>query len=133
MRKQPFALWFRIVSVILILFGILYVFVGLKVLPVQRNVLLDWESALYGAVMIGWGTTLLLIGRIAFQRDDRALKQALLIGLLMWLVVEAAASVWFGVWFNVGVDAGVLVLFAVPLLKRQASGATQPSSQDRSA
>ena len=124
MKKQPFALWFRIVSGILILFGILYVFVGLKVLPVQRNVLLDWESALYGAVMIGWGTTLLLIGRIAFQRDDQALKRALMIGLLMWLVVEAAASVWFGVWFNVGVDAGVLVLFAVPLLRRQASEAT---------
>jgi hypothetical protein len=56
MKKQPFALWFRTVSGILILFGILYEFVGLKVLPVQRNVLLDWESALYGAVMIGWGT-----------------------------------------------------------------------------
>lgn len=118
MKKQPFALWFRIVSMILILFGILYVFVGLKVLPVQRDVLLDWESALYGALMIGWGTTLLLIGRIAFQRDEKELKRALLIGLLVWLAVEAAASVWFGVWFNVGVDVGVFVLFTVPLLRR---------------
>jgi hypothetical protein len=118
MRNQPFALWFGIVAVILILFGILYVFVGLKVLPIQRNVLVDWESALYGALMIGWGTTLVLIGRLAFQHDDQALKRALLIGLLMWLAVEAAASVWFGVWFNVGVDAGVFVLFAVPLLRR---------------
>jgi hypothetical protein len=114
MRKQPFALWFRIVSVILILFGILYVFVGLKVLPVQRNVILDWESALYGALMMGWGTTLLLIGRLAFQRDEKELKRALLIGLVMWLAVEAAASIWFGVWFNVG----VLALFTVPLLRR---------------
>jgi hypothetical protein len=118
MRKQLFALWFRIVSVILILFGILYVVVGLKVLPVQRNVLLDWESALYGALMMGWGTTLLLIGRLAFQRDEQALKRALLIGLVIWLVGEAGASIWFGVWFNVGVDAGVLALFTVPLLKR---------------
>src|SRR5689334_11306285 len=118
MRKQPFALWFGIVSVILVLFGILYVFVGLKVLPVQHAVPLDWESALYGALMMGWGTTILLIGRLAFQRDDQALKRALLIGLLMWLAVEAAASAWFGVWFNVGVDAGVFVLFAVPLLRR---------------
>jgi len=118
MRKQPFALWFRIVSVILILFGILYVFVGLKVLPVQRNVLLDWESALYGALMMGWGTTLLLIGRLAFQRDEQELKRALLIGLVIWLAGEAGASIWFGVWFNVGVDAGVFVLFTVPLLRR---------------
>lgn len=118
MRKQPLALWFRIVSVILILFGILYVFVGLKVLPVQRNVLLDWESALYGALMMGWGTTLLLIGRLAFQREEQELKRALLIGLVIWLVGEAGASIWFGVWFNVGVDAGVFVLFTVPLLRR---------------
>lgn len=118
MRKQPFALWFRIVSVILILFGILYVFVGLKILPVQRNVLLDWESALYGALLMGWGTTLLLIGRLAFQRDEQELKRALLIGLVMWLAVEAAASIWFGVWFNVGVDVGVFLLFTVPLLRR---------------
>jgi hypothetical protein len=118
MRKQPFALWFRIGSVILILFGILYVFVGLKVLPVQRQVLVDWESTLYGALMIGWGTTLVLIGRLAFERDDQALKRALVIGLLMWLAVEAAASVWYGVWFNVGVDVGVFALFAVPLLRR---------------
>lgn len=112
MRNQPFALWFRIVSVILLLFGIL------KVLPVQRNVLVDWESALYGTLMIGWGTTLLLIGRLAFQRNEKALKRALLIGLLIWLAVEAAASIWFGVWLNVGVDVGVFVLFAVPLLRR---------------
>ena len=127
MRKQPFALWFRIVSVILILFGILYVFVGLKVLPVQRNVLLDWESALYGALMMGWGTTLLLIGRIAFQRNDQELKRALLIGLLVWLAIEAAASVWFGVWFNVGVDTVVFALFLVPLLRRQATGQDRKS------
>ena len=122
MRKQLFTLWFRIISVILILFGVLYVFVGLKVLPVQRNVLVDWESALYGALMIGWGSTLLLIGRLAFQRDDHALKRALLMGLFMWLVIEAAASIWFGVGFNVGVDAGVFVLFAVPLLRGSAAG-----------
>lgn len=121
MRKQPFALWFRIVSVMLLLFGILYVFVGLKILPVQQKVLVDWESALYGALMMGWGTTLLLIGRMAFQRNDQELKRALLIGLLVWLAVEAAASVWFGVWFNVGVDIVVFALFLVPLLKRQAS------------
>lgn len=122
MRKQPFALWFRIVSVILMLFGILYIFVGLKILPVQRNVLVDWESALYGALMIGWSTTLLLIGQVAFQRNDQELKRALFIGLLVWLAGEAAASVWLGVWFNVGVDVGVFALFWVPLLRRQTTG-----------
>jgi hypothetical protein len=118
MNKQQLAIWFRVVSVILVLFGLLYVFFGLKVLPVAREVLLDWESALYGAIMMGWGTTLVLAGRVAFRRDDAELKRALLVGLLVWLAVEAAASVWFGVWFNVGVDVGVAALFAWPLVKK---------------
>lgn len=120
MNKQQVALWFRVVSVILVLFGLLYIFFGLKVLPVHHN-LLQWESALYGAIMTGWGVTLLLIGRIAFKRDDAELKRALLIGLVIWLVIEASASVWYGVWFNVGVDAAVMGLFGVPLLLRQKS------------
>ncbi len=111
--------WFLTVSAILVLFGLLYVFFGLKVLPVPPEVLLPWESALYGSVMIGWGVTLVLAGKIAFRRDDRELKGALLAGLALWLVVESAASAWFGVWFNVGVDVMVLLLFAVPLLRHR--------------
>jgi hypothetical protein len=118
MTKQKFGLWFRIVSAILVLFGLIYVFYGLKILPVTPAVLLPWESALYGAIMMGWGVTLLLIGRIAFRRGDQELKGTLLVGLAVWLAVEAAASAWFDVWFNVGVDAAVMVLFAVPLLRR---------------
>ena len=43
--------------------------------------------------------------------------KALLYGLIVWLFVEALASVYFRVWFNVGVDIAVLALFSVPLLK----------------
>jgi hypothetical protein len=73
MSKQRFARWFRVVSVILVLFGVFYVFFGLKTLPVSRAVLLDWESALHGAIMMGWGGTLLLVGRVAFRQDSREL------------------------------------------------------------
>ena len=66
--------------------------------------------------MIGWGVTLLLVGRIAFQRKDRALLKALLYGLTAWLVVEAIFSAYLGVWPNVGVDVAVLGLFSVPLI-----------------
>ena len=124
MNNQQRAIWFRVVSVILILFGLLYVFFGLKVFSenaslIPPNVLLPWESALYGAIMLGWGATLLMVGRIAFKRDDSELKRILLVGLAVWLIVEAAASAWFGVWFNIGVDAVVLALFAVPLIPQR--------------
>ena len=124
MSKRQLALWFRVVTIILIGFGLLYFFFGLKIFSnnaplIPHNVLLDWESALYGAIMLGWGVTLFLLGRIAFKRDDKELKRVLFIGLAVWLAFEAAASAWLGVWFNVGVDVAVTGLFAVPLLARR--------------
>jgi hypothetical protein len=67
--------------------------------------------------MMGWGTTLLYVGRLAFRRNDPDLMKALLYGLIVWLLVEAAFSLYFRVWFNVGVDLAVLALFSIPLLK----------------
>ena len=93
---------------------------------IPHDVLLPWESALYGAVMLGWGVTLLLVGRVTFRRNDPELKRALVLGLAAWLAVEAAASAWFGVWFNVGVDLVVLFLFGIPLL----STGSQPRGPD---
>lgn len=118
---------FRIVAGILVLMGIVFSVFGLGILPVNKDVLLKWESAIYGANMIGWGTTLLLVGPIAFRRNDAALMKALLFGIAVWLVVEAAFSLYLGVFFNVGVDLAVLLLFAVPLvvgIQRIKAGAT---------
>ena len=109
--------WFSVVSTILVFFGIVYAFFGLAILPVDREALSPWEGSIYGALMMGWGTTLLCAGRLAFRRNDSALLKALLYGLIVWLVAEAAASVYFRVWFNVGVDIAVLALFSAPLLK----------------
>ena len=116
MNQKQTARWFSTVSIILFLFGVLYTIWGLGILPVQKDVLLEWESALYGAIMMGWGTTLFFVGRIAIERSDSALMKAMLYGITVWLVIEALFSARLGVWFNVGVDAGVLALFTIPLM-----------------
>ncbi len=116
MQLKRTTIWFSAVSMILVFFGVLYAIKGLSILPVPREVLPQWESALYGAIMMRWGTTLFLVVRFAFQRHDPALMKALLYGLTVWLAVEAVLSAYYGVWFNVGVDVAVLALFGVPLL-----------------
>ena len=109
--------WFSAMSVILVLWGVVFAVFGLGVLPVMnRAVLLAWESALYGAIMIGWGTTLFLVWRVALRRGDGELARSLAVGIAVWLAIEAAFSARLGVWFNVGVDAAVLTLFAIPLI-----------------
>jgi hypothetical protein len=109
--------WFCSVSVVLMLVGIVFAFWGLGILPVNRDVLLHWESAIYGAIMIGWGMTLFLVGRIAFRKNDAELMLAMLWGLALWLAVEALFSAFLHVFFNVGVDIAVFALFAIPLIR----------------
>ena len=109
--------WFSVVSAILVLAGATFAFFGLGILPVSKDVLLQWESAIYGTIMIGWGTTLFLAGRLAFRRNDAELMKILLLGLIAWLIVEAMFSLYLGVFFNVGVDLAVLALFGLPLIK----------------
>ncbi len=109
--------WFSVVSVILVLAGAIFAFFGLGILPVSKDVLLQWESAIYGAIMIGWGATLFLAGRLAFRKNDAELMKILLLGLIAWLIVEALFSLYLGVFFNVGVDLAVLALFSFPLIK----------------
>ena len=110
--------WFSVVSIILVVWGIVFAFFGLDILPVSnKDVLLPWESALYGAIMMGWGITLFQLGRIAFRRNDTELMKVMLYGIGLWLSVEALFSAYLGVWFNVGVDIAVLALFSFPLIR----------------
>jgi len=115
--NQRWQNWFSTVSIILILAGITFSFFGLRILPVAREVLLPWESAIYGAIMMGWGLTLYFVGRLAFMRKDAELMRFLLYGIFLWLLIEVVFSLYFGVFFNVGVDIGVFTLFAIPLIK----------------
>lgn len=118
MSSKFLVTWFSIISVILVLWGIVFTFFGLGIFSIIKgSVLLPWESALYGAIMIGWGLTIFLLGRIAFRRNDKDLMKVILYGLTAWLVVEAIFSGYLGVWFNVGVDAAVFALFTFPLIK----------------
>jgi len=116
MKTKDTMMWFSIVSLILIFFGVLYCIKGLKILPVNRNVLVDWESAIYGAIMIGWGTSLFLLGRLAFRRQDKEMLKILLYGIILWLIVEALFSFYLGVYFNVAVDIAVGILFTIPIV-----------------
>jgi hypothetical protein len=116
MNQKLLLFWYSTVSIILVLAGITFSFFGLQILPVNRAVLLSWESAIYGAIMMGWGATLFLLGRIAFRRHDAELMIAMLCGLFLWLAVESSFSLYLGVFFNVGVDVAVLALFSIPLI-----------------
>ncbi len=126
-ESRLWAVWFTVVSFVLVLWGAVFAVFGLGVLPlVNSKVLLTWESALYGSVLVGWGSTLVLSGRIAFRRNDRELMKVLLLGLIVWLLMEGSFSLYLGVFINSGVDVAVMLLFGLPL----ARGISRPIPDD---
>lgn len=119
MSIKMLSVWFSIVSCITVILGLIFSFMGFSIFPesiLPGNVLLVWESAIYGAVLIGWGTTLFFLGQLAFHRKDIMLMKIMLLGITVWLIIEAIFSVLLGVYFNVGVDFVVLALLGVPLV-----------------
>ena len=118
-KRLNLPIWFGLVSAILILAGIVFTCFGFTFFPssiLPPASLLPWVSGIYGSVLIGWGLTLLLVGRIAFRTKDRSLFFALAIGIALWLAIEAIVSVSTCVLFNAGVDLAVAFLLLGPLL-----------------
>lgn len=118
MSPKSLILWFSIVSVIGVLWGIVFAFFGLGVLPVfNTDVLVPWGNGVYGATLIGLSATFFFVGRHAFRKNDTELMKALLYGIFTWLVIEAVFSLYYRVFLNVGVDIGIAVLLGYPLIK----------------
>ena len=117
MNQKNFVIWFSILGIIGTLFGIVYAFVGLGILPVQRDVLIPWGNGVYGATLIGFSVTIFFAGRHAFSKNDPGLMKALLFGTFAWLITEALFSLYYGVYFNVGVDVILMLFFGFPLIK----------------
>ena len=117
-EASPFSLWFLVVSVILIVAGSVFSLFGFTIFPISilpRVSLLPWVSGIYGSVLIGWGLSLYLIGRIAFIDRNPRLLRALSLGIFVWLAIEAVVSAATGVLFNIGVDIAVGLLLIAPL------------------
>jgi len=117
---KTLGVWFSIASCILVLAGLRFSLLRFNIshsFIIPREVLLPWESAIYGTILICWCTALFFLGQLAFHRNDTELMKILLIGITVWLIIEAIFSVYYGVFFNVGVDFAVLVIIGLPLLK----------------
>ena len=117
MNQKDFVIWFSLLGIIGTLFGIVYAFFGLAILPVSRDVLLPWGNGVYGATLIGFSVTIFFAGRHAFRKNDSNLIKALLFGIFSWLIVEALFSLYYGVYFNFGVDVTLMIFFGFPLIK----------------
>lgn len=122
MSQKGAITWISTVGIIGMLFGTFYAFFGLAGFPAYHTLIPQekigpWSNGLYGAVFIGFSVLLFLVGRHAFQKNDKVLMKALLSGISAWLIIEASFSFYYGVYFNIGVDIALAILLGYPLMK----------------
>lgn len=68
-----------------------------------------------GAIMLGWGTALLLIIRGSLLRGSRESWNILAIAVSAWFIPDTALSLWTGFWQNALLNVGIALLFGIPL------------------
>ena len=81
----------------------------------------SFVHAVLGAVMVGWGTTILLIARRVLPYRPKDAWTIIVISLLVWFIPDCAVSVSLGFWPNAILNAALLLVFAVPLFALRAA------------
>lgn len=86
-----------------------------------------WRFAfgLAGAVMAGWGLTVLLVVRFGLAAGHRWAWWAVVGALDLWYVLDTSISAYYGVWINVAFNTFFLLLYAIPLLATRRHFAAQ--------
>ncbi len=71
-------------------------------------------SAVLGGVMLGFGTTLLVLVAKAYPRDPQLVRTVILAGVWVWFVVDSLGSFAAGAPANALLNVGFLLAFVVP-------------------
>lgn len=75
-----------------------------------------WNYGVLGAAMASWGIFVAFIARYPFRSRERWAWNGLLVGLLVWFLVDTLITLKYQVYFNVILNVGLLVLILVPLV-----------------
>ncbi len=85
---------------------------GFGALPVRYVTLVH---GVLGAVMVAWGTALLLILLGPFRRASREAWFTVAVSLVAWFIPDTAVSLATGFWQNAVLNVVLAILFALPL------------------
>lgn len=80
-----------------------------------------WAYGMLGATMAGWGVALAFIVYYPYTKKERWAWNSIVIGLLLWFVVDTLISVYALAYFNVGVNVLLIIMAGIPLLMSRKS------------
>ena len=75
-----------------------------------------WIYGVWGATIAGWGVFLAFIAHFPFRHKDKWAWNCLILGLLLWFVLDTMLSVFYKVYFNAGFNTALLILAGLPMV-----------------
>ena len=89
--------------------------------PYTSALFVRWIYGVLGATVAGWGVFMVFIARFPFYRQERWARDAILVGVLLWYVVDTSISLYFKVAFNAALNTTLFIMAMVPVvMTRQA-------------
>ena len=82
----------------------------------QVDMLKKWMLGVSGAVMIGWGLSMLYVVNNPFKRREQWAWRSIFYPVLAWYLIDSSISTYFGVGFNVMINSILFLQIVAPLL-----------------
>lgn len=102
-----------------------------KVEPSTASVIFQrWVYGVLGATVSGWGIFIIYMANYPFRKREKPARNFLIIGLVIWFVLDTTISVYYRVYFNAIFNSGLLFLAALPLAFTWKAFDTEPPIVD---
>ncbi len=75
-----------------------------------------WIYGAWGATVAGWGIFVTFIAHYPFQKKEKWSWNCLLLGVLVWFIIDTGFSVYFNVYVNVILNAVFLIVVILPVV-----------------
>ncbi len=92
------------------------IFWGTADISAETKSFQQWNYGVVGGVMAGWGVFLAFVAHYPFRNKEKWAWNCLLLGLVVWFVVDTSISLKFRVYFNALFNSVLLALFLLPLV-----------------
>jgi hypothetical protein len=81
---------------------------------IQRNMIL-WLTGIIGAVLTGWGITLVCMSYQLFFMDHKWIWHTMFVSSIGWFALDTLVSIYIRAWFNVYSNILFFLLILLPI------------------
>ena len=75
-----------------------------------------WIYGVWGATIAGWGVIVTFNAHYPFRNKEKWAWNCLVLGLLVWFVLDTSLSIFYKVYFNAAFNTALLILAGLPVV-----------------